>query len=243
MQTKAFPVRQRCATDAVPAFFIGSRRHLWDGSGPGLIVKAFRQRWKRCRDRSVGIRSMPCGAERSTLTGCCLPSRATAWLSWSGRRDLNPRPSRWQRDALPLSYTRVQRAVLCSKDGSGWQARAPRVAATTDAAAHGGCLRPISQELRAAVAACPRPGFPPLPATRQDLFARLAELGIATSTLDHEAVFTVAESSRLERELPGGHTKNLFLKDKKDRSVPCRGAGPCTYRPQDFAQDSWAPTA
>ncbi len=57
----------------------------------------------------------------------------------------------------------------------------------------------------------------PLPATRQDLLARLAELGIATTTLEHEAVFTVAESSRLERELPGGHTKNLFLKDKKDR--------------------------
>ena len=53
-----------------------------------------------------------------------------------------------------------------------------------------------------------------MPATRQDLLARLAELGIATTTLDHEAVFTVAESSRLERELPGGHTKNLFLKDK-----------------------------
>jgi Ala-tRNA(Pro) deacylase len=29
-------------------------------------------------------------------------------------------------------------------------------------------------------------------------------------------VFTVAESSELERRLPGGHTKNLFLKDKKD---------------------------
>jgi Ala-tRNA(Pro) deacylase len=56
-----------------------------------------------------------------------------------------------------------------------------------------------------------------LPATRQDLLARLAELGIATTTLDHEAVFTVAESSRLERELPGGHTKNLFLKDKKGK--------------------------
>ena len=56
-----------------------------------------------------------------------------------------------------------------------------------------------------------------MPATRQDLFARLAELGIATSTIAHEAVFTVAESSKLERELPGGHTKNLFLKDKKDR--------------------------
>ena len=56
-----------------------------------------------------------------------------------------------------------------------------------------------------------------MPATRQDLFARLEELGIASSTLEHEAVFTVAESSRLERELPGGHTKNLFLKDKKGR--------------------------
>jgi Ala-tRNA(Pro) deacylase len=56
-----------------------------------------------------------------------------------------------------------------------------------------------------------------LPATRQDLFARLQELGIATDTLEHEAVFTVAESSKLERQLPGGHTKNLLLKDKKDR--------------------------
>jgi Ala-tRNA(Pro) deacylase len=60
-----------------------------------------------------------------------------------------------------------------------------------------------------------------LPATRQDLFARLAELGIATETVEHPAVFTVAESSKLERELPrdlpGGHTKNLFLKDRKDR--------------------------
>ena len=58
-----------------------------------------------------------------------------------------------------------------------------------------------------------------MPATRQDLFARLAELGIETRTLEHEAVFTVAQSSQLERELarelPGGHTKNLFLKDKK----------------------------
>ena len=56
-----------------------------------------------------------------------------------------------------------------------------------------------------------------MPATRQDLLARLDELGMATTTLEHEAVFTVAESSRLERELPGGHTKNLFLKDKKDQ--------------------------
>src|SRR5205814_9079368 len=27
--------------------------------------------------------------------------------NWSGRRDLNPRPTAWEADALPLSYTRV----------------------------------------------------------------------------------------------------------------------------------------
>jgi Ala-tRNA(Pro) deacylase len=56
-----------------------------------------------------------------------------------------------------------------------------------------------------------------MPATPKELFARLAELGIETETAEHEAVFTVAQSSKLERELPGGHTKNLFLKDKKGR--------------------------
>lgn len=56
-----------------------------------------------------------------------------------------------------------------------------------------------------------------MPVTREQLFDRLAALGISTETVEHEAVFTVAESDRLERELPGGHTKNLFLKDAKDR--------------------------
>src|SRR5690606_739232 len=56
-----------------------------------------------------------------------------------------------------------------------------------------------------------------MPATRADLFARLAELGIETQTVEHEPVFTVAESEKLERDLPGGHTKNLFLKDAKGK--------------------------
>ena len=46
---------------------------------------------------------------------------------------------------------------------------------------------------------------------------RLDALGIATTTVEHETVFTVAESSKLERDITGGHTKNLFLKDAKDR--------------------------
>ena len=52
-------------------------------------------------------------------------------------------------------------------------------------------------------------------ATRKDLFARFTELGIAVETHRHPPVFTVAEAKALRGELPGGHTKNLFLKDKK----------------------------
>jgi Ala-tRNA(Pro) deacylase len=54
-----------------------------------------------------------------------------------------------------------------------------------------------------------------MPATEEDLFVRLSELGIKTETVRHPAVFTVEESKALRGDLPGGHTKNLFLKDKK----------------------------
>jgi Ala-tRNA(Pro) deacylase len=58
---------------------------------------------------------------------------------------------------------------------------------------------------------------PSPPATRADLAAKLDALGIATRTVEHEAVFTVEESDRLHREIDGAHTKNLFLKDAKER--------------------------
>ena len=55
------------------------------------------------------------------------------------------------------------------------------------------------------------------PLSPQDLVAALGQLGIATSRIDHEAVFTVAESKELRGAVSGHHTKNLFLKDKKGR--------------------------
>jgi len=56
-----------------------------------------------------------------------------------------------------------------------------------------------------------------MPLSPDDLFARLAALGIRTTTVRHPPLFTVEESKALRGELPGGHVKNLFLKDKKDR--------------------------
>ncbi len=54
-----------------------------------------------------------------------------------------------------------------------------------------------------------------MPATRDELLARLDALGIATRTVDHAPVFTVEEARALRGEIPGGHCKNLFLKDDK----------------------------
>ena len=55
-----------------------------------------------------------------------------------------------------------------------------------------------------------------MPKTEPELFAFLADLGIAVETRRHPPLFTVADSQALRGEIAGGHTKNLFLKDKKD---------------------------
>lgn len=56
-----------------------------------------------------------------------------------------------------------------------------------------------------------------MPLTRSDLLARFRALGLDTTTHDHPAVFTVAESAEIKAALPGAHSKNLLLKDKKGR--------------------------
>src|ERR1700751_5899346 len=52
-------------------------------------------------------------------------------------------------------------------------------------------------------------------ASPDDLFAYLDSLGIAHQTVTHAPVFTVEESRALARRVPGVHSKNLFLRDKK----------------------------
>ena len=50
---------------------------------------------------------------------------------------------------------------------------------------------------------------------RDALMAYLDGLGIATTTVAHPPLHTVEESQALRGTIAGGHTKNLFLKDKK----------------------------
>lgn len=47
--------------------------------------------------------------------------------------------------------------------------------------------------------------------------ARLDELGIAADIHRHPPLHTVAESQALRGAMPGGHIKNLFVRDKKRR--------------------------
>jgi Ala-tRNA(Pro) deacylase len=77
----------------------------------------------------------------------------------------------------------------------------------------------------------PRPSgtiTPPMPATPDELFAYLDTLGIAHKTVTHPAVFTVEEARELRGAIAGGHTKNLFLRDKK-------GAPYLVVAPEDAA--------
>ncbi len=52
--------------------------------------------------------------------------------------------------------------------------------------------------------------------TPQQLFDRLAELGLPHQTVEHEAVFTVEQAKEHRGVLPGHHIKNLFLRNKKE---------------------------
>jgi Ala-tRNA(Pro) deacylase len=71
----------------------------------------------------------------------------------------------------------------------------------------------IQQGLFAAAAA---PGYTAAMATdRAGLLRRLDELGIAHTTCEHTPVYTVEQAERHTGGLPGGHCKNLFLKDRK----------------------------
>lgn len=58
---------------------------------------------------------------------------------------------------------------------------------------------------------------PVLRATPSELFAFFDRLGISATTVEHAPVFTVAESRNIKISIPGGHSKSLFLKDRKGR--------------------------
>lgn len=57
--------------------------------------------------------------------------------------------------------------------------------------------------------------MPNPPKSPDQLFAYLDALGIAHTTVRHPPLFTVEQSRALRGQIPGGHTKNLFLRDKK----------------------------
>ena len=62
-----------------------------------------------------------------------------------------------------------------------------------------------------------KPTAPEPPFDRDRLLAWMAEQGVEQTTHDHPAVFRVEEGLELKAAMPGAHTKNLFLKDKKGK--------------------------
>jgi Ala-tRNA(Pro) deacylase len=58
---------------------------------------------------------------------------------------------------------------------------------------------------------------PALPTSPAAMLDALTALGIDHTTQEHAPVATVAEAKRLRGALDGWHTKNLFVKDKRDQ--------------------------
>lgn len=56
----------------------------------------------------------------------------------------------------------------------------------------------------------------PHKSSRAELFALFDNLGIWHKTHDHRPVFAVDEGEDIKKNIEGGHSKNLFLKDKND---------------------------
>ena len=57
-----------------------------------------------------------------------------------------------------------------------------------------------------------------LPTQPQDLLDLLQSIDIEYELHEHEAVFTVEESSKINAEIPGTHCRNLYLRDKKKKN-------------------------
>lgn len=56
-----------------------------------------------------------------------------------------------------------------------------------------------------------------MPTTSDELLAHLSALGLNAKTIEHAPLHTVEESQAQRGAMPGGHFKNLFVKDKKGR--------------------------
>lgn len=56
-----------------------------------------------------------------------------------------------------------------------------------------------------------------MPKSPDELMKMLSALGITVQTYEHQPVFTVEESQGICDHIPGAHTKNLFLRDRKER--------------------------
>lgn len=62
------------------------------------------------------------------------------------------------------------------------------------------------------------------------LYALLDELGIDHHTKEHDAIFTVEDGQEIKAGMPGGHSKNLFLKSKSGEIVLISALGDTPIR-------------
>ena len=154
---------------------------------------------------------------------------------WSGRRDSNPRPRPWQGRALPLSYTRIREGNDGNRPSDLPMPKGLSLCNRRRISQCGVALRP------SAFPPLPQPPqFRPMPATPDDLFAFLDQLGIPHPTVTHPPLFTVEQSRALRGPDSGRAHQEPVPERQEGRAVPGRGAGGRRDRAQGPASSASA---
>ena len=148
------------------------------------------------------------GRAAMSLTGRCFVQ--------SGRRDLNPRPSRWQRDALPLSYARMTCHPSIGQP-VGWRWEGRETYARFPAASNGsrprrtGLLGPPASLPIAGIEPATR-GFSPCRKARANCWRYDGLKNTPPGTMTAKGVCRHAEA------LAAGWTRGSFLAPERGRS-------------------------
>ncbi len=100
LQTSPLPLGYRAILNIVPPGRMEPQ--------PGICDFPITPARFACKNRDFHHAACAATTFRLNPSGNPATQAARKVAIWSGRRDLNPRPSPWQGDALPLSYSRIR---------------------------------------------------------------------------------------------------------------------------------------
>jgi Ala-tRNA(Pro) deacylase len=127
---------------------------------------------------------------------------------------LQKRPNR---DVVQVGRDAAPRALFNRRGSRAYTDFAPRRQSFLTVRPAAGRPARLAGRFRSRYQADANPLPHPMPTSPEDLLDYLGSLSIEAETVGHPPLHRVEDSQAMRGEIPGGHTKNLFVKDKKNR--------------------------